>query len=108
MRIHNLFDLFDTIMQERVHRVSPEELEQFLRKTVARHKPSRGKGVAHPTELDFRQLGVRPPTFGLLVKGRRADVLHPSYVRFLENRLREAFGFTGTPINIRAIAEKPS
>ena len=108
MRIHKLFDLFDTIMQERVHRVSPEELEQFLRKTVARHKPSRGKGVAHPTVLDFRQLGVRPPTFGLLVKGRRADVLHPSYVRFLENRLREAFGFTGTPINIRAIAEKPS
>ncbi len=108
MRIHKLFGLFDTIMEERNRRVEQTELERFLHQTVARHKPSRGKGVAHPTVLDFRQTGVRPPTFGLLVKGRRTDVLHPSYVRFLENRLRETFGFGGTPIEIRSIAEKPS
>ncbi|MBI2476962.1 ribosome biogenesis GTPase Der [Candidatus Uhrbacteria bacterium] len=105
-RIANLFPLFDTIMKERAHKLSDEDLKQFLRDVVKRHKPSRGKGVAHPVILLATQSRTHPPTFDLTIKGRRADVLHPSYLRFLENRLREQFGFQGTSIHFNAIPGK--
>ena len=44
------------------------------------------------------QVGIRPPTFVMFVND--ANLIHFSYVRFMENRLREAFSFAGTPIRI--------
>lgn len=105
-RIHKLFPLFDTIMKERSKLIPDEELDTFLRRTISKHKPARGKGVAHPTIFRLKQLSVSPPTFELVIKGKRTDVLHLSYLRFLENRLREQYGFTGTPIVFRSIASK--
>ncbi len=105
-RIHKLFPLFDIIMKERERRLDDKTLETFLRQTIAKHKPSRGKGVAHPEILHITQVGIKPPKFRLTIKGRRTDVLHPSYLRFLENRLREKFGFTGTPIEFFSVGSK--
>jgi GTPase len=105
-RIHKLFPLFDIIMKERARRLDDRTLETFLRQTIAKHKPARGKGIAHPEILNITQTKVRPPTFRLTIKGRRTDVLHPSYNRFLENRLREQFGFTGTPIEFYSVGSK--
>lgn len=105
-RIHKLFPLFDTIMGERERVIGENTLDKFLRQTIARHKPARGKGVAHPKIFRLKQVGTRPPRFELVIKGSRTDVLHPSYSRFLENRLRETFGFTGTPIIFYAIPSK--
>lgn len=105
-RIHKLFPLFDKIIAERSRVIDDNALDKFLRQTIARHKPARGKGVAHPKIFRLKQVGVRPPRFELVIKGRRTDVLHASYTRFLENRLRDQFGFTGTPIIFYAIPSK--
>ena len=55
------------------------------------------KGVAHPTIFRLKQTGTHPPAFELVIKAPRTDVLHPSYLRFMENRLREKFGFKAPP-----------
>ncbi len=105
-RIHKLFPLFDKIIEERSRVIDDNALDKFLRQTIVKHKPARGKGVAHPKIFRLKQVGVRPPRFELVIKGQRTDVLHASYTRFLENRLRETFGFFGTPIIIYAIPSK--
>jgi len=56
--------------------------------------------VAHPFIYGMRQLRSNPPVFQITIKGKRRDVLHTSYLHFLENRLRERFGFKGVPIRI--------
>ena len=106
LRIHKLFPLFDKILEERSRVIQENTLEKFLKQTIARHKPARGKGVAHPTIFRLKQVGIKPPRFELVIKGQRTDVLHPSYLRFLENRLREKFDFTGTPLIFYAIPSK--
>ncbi|PIR47592.1 ribosome biogenesis GTPase Der [Candidatus Uhrbacteria bacterium CG10_big_fil_rev_8_21_14_0_10_50_16] len=105
-RIHKLFPLFDTILKERERTIDDNALDKFLNQTISRHKPARGKGVAHPKIFRLKQVGINPPRFELVIKGMRTDVLHASYSRFLENRLRETFGFTGTPIIFYAIPSK--
>ena len=50
--------------------------------------------------LYVTQVGVKPPTFVLFVND--PEIVHFSFKRFIENRIREAFGFTGTPIHIIA------
>lgn len=105
-RITTLLELIAQVQDERYKMVPEEDLETFLKVMVQRHRPSRGKGVKHPTILRLRQVGVAPPHFVMTVKGVRADVIHPSYLRFVENQLREQFGFDGTPLHITAHAER--
>lgn len=100
-RVHNLFDLIDQVQANRFVHIPENELDEFWRKAVVKHKPSKGKGPKAPTVLGMTQVGTAPPTFKLVIKAKRTDVLHPSYLRYLENRLREEFDFTGTPIQIR-------
>ncbi|MEK7202985.1 MAG: ribosome biogenesis GTPase Der, partial [Patescibacteria group bacterium] len=63
------------------------------------HKPAKGKGVKHPRIYEFKQTSVNPPKFELRIGIK--DNLHFSYLRFIENRLREKFGFKGVPIFIK-------
>ncbi|TAK03265.1 ribosome biogenesis GTPase Der [Patescibacteria group bacterium] len=100
-RINELFDIIDQVETSRHMVVTEEELDAFLRETTKRHLPSRGKGPSHPKVLGLVQTGIAPPTFHLTVKAKQTDVLHPSYLRYLENRLREHFGYKGSPIEIR-------
>lgn len=102
--IDKIFKAVAHVQNERYRFVEEEELENFLKEVMRQHRPSRGKGVAHPKIIRFRQTRVAPPRFELTVKGGRADALHPSYLRFLENRLRERYGFDGTPIVIESKA----
>ena len=105
-RIPKLFPLFDKIMEERSREITENALDKFLRQMIMRHKPARGKGVAHPTIFRLKQTGTHPPAFELVIKGSRTDVLHPSYLRFMENRLREKFGFQGTPIKLYVLPSR--
>lgn len=81
-----------------------ETLREFLKAVVKQHRPSRGGGVQHPHILSLKQVGTHPPHFEIVTRGE----LHPSYLKFLENRLRDTFGFVGTPIQIslRALKKK--
>ena len=76
--------------------LTEETLTIFLKTVVKKHRPTKRGGVRHPKVLSLKQVHADPPLFEIAVLGE----LHPSYLRFLENRLREHFGFTGVPITI--------
>jgi len=98
-KVNKIFDLILNIADARSLRLSDSQLDHFLSRIVKIHKPSRGKGVKHPHIYELTQTYINPPKFELRVG--HADELHFSYVRFVENRLREKYGFTGTPIHIK-------
>lgn len=97
-RVKKILDLALEIKQVREKIIDDKQLEKFLKQNVKIHRPSRGKGVKHPYIYGLRQTGAKPPTFVLTVN--KKESLHFSYLRFLENRLREEFGFVGTPIRV--------
>jgi GTP-binding protein len=94
-RIHKLYGLIEEVYGSRFLRVSTRELNDFLRQEVL----VRG-GL--PSEVKIRyiaQVRVDPPTFVLF--SNKKYKLHFSFERFIENRIRERFPFTGTPIIIK-------
>ena len=100
-RVKNLFDLIDEVQTHRHAYIPEKELDEFWRRAVVKHKPSKGKGPKAPTVLGLQQIKTAPPVFQLIIKAKQTDVLHPSYLRYMENRMREQFILTGTPIRIR-------
>jgi GTP-binding protein len=84
-------------------RIDTAALNRWLEETTARHEPSMAEtGGTRRRPVKFlyaTQTGVAPPTFLLFCTAPEA--VQKSYVRFLENRLRESFGLAGTPIRLR-------
>ncbi len=103
-RVHDVFAFADQVKANAEREITENALDKFFRQTIAREK-SRG-GVKHPYIYRMRQIGVRPPTFHVSVRGR-VDAVHSSYYKYLENRLREKFDFTGTAIKIISKAVIP-
>jgi GTP-binding protein len=96
-RTPKLLETIDRIAAARRQRVPTPVLNRFL-DTVTRAHPPVSPGHRSVRVLYAAQTGVRPPTFVLFTNV--ATHLHFSYERFLENRLREAYGFVGTPLRI--------
>jgi GTP-binding protein len=67
---------------------------------IARKRPTKGKGSKPPKIIALQQISTAPPLFDLIIKSKRADFLSVSYVRYLENRLREQYNLEGTPLRI--------
>ncbi|OGL74251.1 ribosome biogenesis GTPase Der [Candidatus Uhrbacteria bacterium RIFCSPHIGHO2_12_FULL_57_11] len=86
--------------------IDAKTLDSFFRQALSRQKPRAGRGVRHPYIYSMKQVDTRPPTFLLAVRGEKTT-LHPSYLSYLENRLREQFDLVGTPVRILAKAVKP-
>ena len=107
-RAQALFPLIDKVFKSRFTQLTDDEARQFMSQAIMRHRPVKGKGVKHPKVTSFTQRSVNPPRFVLDVDLARRDSLADSYVRFLENRMRERYDFTGTPIRIRIEAGKKS
>ena len=105
-RVKKIFPIIDRVQEARHKEISNEELEEFLKKALRKHNPSKGKGPKIPKIVALRQVGTIPPRFHLFIRGARVDVLHPSYIRYLENRLREEFKLEGTPVIIRRRSTK--
>ncbi len=82
---------------ERRKRVSTPDLNRILQAASTRQAPPAGK-LGPPKIFYATQVGVAPPTFVFFA--RHADQVHFSYRRFLENQLRNEFGFDGTPIRM--------
>ncbi|MFT5443188.1 MAG: GTP-binding protein [Myxococcota bacterium] len=84
-------------------RVSTPELNRWLQATVRKHEPAFGRKSGHvrrPIRFFYMaQIGVRPPTFMFFCTQPKS--IQTSYRRYLENQLREAFGFEGTSIRLR-------
>ncbi|MEI7742052.1 MAG: ribosome biogenesis GTPase Der [bacterium] len=99
-RTGELLDLALQVQVEREKVVDEEDLMKLFKRIIAEHKPARGAGPKHPYLYKMKQEGSKPPRFVVTLKGRK-ETVHWSYLRFLENRLREEYGFIGTPIDIR-------
>jgi GTP-binding protein len=84
---------------ERLKRVTTGELNRLLARAQARYAPKAEKGNADVRILYGTQVGVAPPTFVLSLN--HPVNLHFSYKRYLENQIREAFGFEGTPLTLK-------
>ena len=96
-RVMQLFRLIDTVAAERERRIGTPELNAVIQEAVTRRPPPAERG--RPVRVRYAtQVGVKPPTF--LCFTTAGGRLHFSYLRYLENSLREAYGFRGTPIRL--------
>jgi GTP-binding protein len=98
-----IFDQVEHILEERNKRISTSELNQFVEKLILDHAPT-GKSQTKPRIYYITQPEVNPPLFKIFVN--RESAFHFSYLRYLENRIREKYHFTGTPIKLE-YKEKP-
>ena len=98
-----IFDQVERILEERNKRISTSELNRFVEKLILDHPPT-GKTRIRPKIYYITQAEVNPPLFKIFVNKQKA--FHFSYLRYLENRLREKYSFTGTPIKLE-YKEKP-
>ena len=94
---HKIFDLVEQIYVEFNRRVPTAELNKFLEATIEAHSPPQKHH--HPVRLNYMtQTRVRPPTF--VVWSNSPEGVKPPYKRYMENRLREFYGFDGSPIRL--------
>ncbi len=98
LKVQKIMDLVTTISEARKIEISDSQLQKFLMKIVKIHLPAKGKGLKAPRIYEFTQTRSNPPMFNIRIGSK--DNLHFSYVRFMENKLREKWGFTGTPIKM--------
>ncbi|HJP89275.1 MAG TPA: ribosome biogenesis GTPase Der [Candidatus Limnocylindrales bacterium] len=107
-RISRVLELAVDIWAERRRRVSTGELNRLVGEAVRRQEPPPMKG-RRPKIFYATQVAIAPPTFVFFA--REAAAVHFSYRRYLENQLRETFGFHGTPIRLifreRATVREP-
>lgn len=96
-RTPKLLEAIDRVAVARRVRVPTPELNRFIGEVTARHPPV-SPGHRHVRVLFAAQTGVAPPSFVLFTNV--ATKLHFSYQRYLENQLRETYGFVGTPLKI--------
>lgn len=95
--IYKILDLANEIMIERQKRISTSELNAFLQRVTFKHLPASAK-LKKPKFMYVSQVDIRPPKFILFFK--HPENLHFSYPRYLENQIREKYGFTGTSIEL--------
>lgn len=95
--LSHVYEQVDLIMQERRKRITTAKLNIFLERMINDHPPT-GKGRVRPKIYYITQPELEPPRF--LVFVNKASNFHFSYLRYIENRIREQFGFGGTPIKV--------
>ncbi|HIZ43631.1 MAG TPA: ribosome biogenesis GTPase Der [Firmicutes bacterium] len=94
-RLPKLFDHIDVVIENQNLRIATGVLNEILMEAVAMQQPPSDKG--HRLKIYYMtQVSVKPPTFVLFVNDK--ELMHFSYTRYLENKIREAFGFGGTPL----------
>ena len=104
-RLPKLYEAIDQVIESQTLRVRTGVLNEILTEAVAMQQPPSDKGKRLRIYY-MTQVGVKPPTFVLFVNDR--ELMHFSYVRYLENRIRDAFGFEGTSLKfiVRERGEK--
>lgn len=98
-RVRNVLDTVEYVAEQAAMRVRTSRLNEVIQEAVLMHQPPSHKGKSLKV-LYAQQIGVNPPHILLFVNDPQR--LHFSYKRYLENKLREAFGFVGSPIIISA------
>ena len=96
-RIHRLPEVISYVAEQNAQRIATSILNQVIEDAVAINPPPTEKGKRLKI-LYVTQVKIKPPTFVIFVN--EPEIMHFSYQRYLENKLREAFGFEGTPIQM--------
>ncbi len=97
-RLGKVLQLVNTVMESYTFRISSNRLNQIVGEITALHQPPSVKGRMFKIYYT-KQIKVKPPTFQLNVN--EPEGMHFSYERYLENKLREYFGFVGSPIRFK-------
>lgn len=104
-RLNKLFEMIDVVIENHSLRVATGVLNEIMTEAVALQQPPSDKGKRLRLYY-ITQVAVKPPTFVIFVNSK--ELMHFSYTRYLENKVREAFGFRGTSLKflIRERKEK--
>ncbi|MBU5470780.1 ribosome biogenesis GTPase Der [Falcatimonas sp. MSJ-15] len=104
-RMNKMFDMIDMIIDSQTMRIQTGVLNEILTEAVAMQQPPSDKG--RRLKLFYiTQVSIKPPTFVIFVNDKK--LMHFSYTRYIENKIRDAFGFKGTSLRfiIRERKEK--
>ncbi len=94
-RLPKLFETIDMVLENQSMRIQTGVLNEILTEAVAMQQPPSDRG--HRLKIFYMtQVAVKPPTFVIFVNDK--ELMHFSYTRYLENQIREAFGFRGTSL----------
>ena len=96
-RTKKIFDMLETVIENHAMRIQTGVLNEILMEAVALQQPPSDKGKRLKL-FYMTQVSTKPPTFVLFVN--KKELMHFSYQRYIENRIRDKFGFMGTPIRI--------
>ena len=96
-RLFTVFEYIDRVYEQTRKRISTADMNKFIEEIKVQHKPPSQKGK-HAKILYATQVSIKPTLVILFVNQVR--LFHFSYMRFLENQLREKFGFEGVPITL--------
>ena len=104
-RLNKLYDMIDMVIENQTLRVATGVLNEIMTEAVAMQQPPSDKGKRLKLYY-ITQVAVKPPSFVIFVNNK--ELMHFSYTRYLENKIREAFGFRGTALKffIRERKEK--
>jgi len=94
-RLNKLFDIIEKVIQNQNLRIATGVLNQILAEATALQQPPSDKGKQLRLYY-ITQVAVKPPTFVIFVNDK--NLMHFSYQRYIENKIREAFGFAGTSL----------
>ena len=94
-RLPKLFDSIEVVIQNHSLRIATGVLNEILTEAVAMQQPPSDKGKRLRLYY-ITQVAVKPPTFVIFVNDK--ELMHFSYTRYLENRIRDTFGFKGTAL----------
>ena len=94
-RLYKLFDMIDFVIENHSMRVETGILNEIMAEAVAMQQPPSDKGKRLKL-FYITQVAVKPPTFVIFVNDK--ELMHFSYTRYLENRIRDTFGFKGTAL----------
>lgn len=95
-RLNKLFDAVDQVLESQSLRIQTGVLNEILTEAVAMQQPPSDKGRRLKI-FYMTQVSIKPPTFVIFVNDKK--LMHFSYQRYLENRIRDSFGFQGTAIH---------
>lgn len=94
-RLPKLFDMIDAVIENHSLRIATGVLNEIVSEAVVMQQPPSDKGKRLKIYY-VTQVSVKPPTFVIFVNDK--ELMHFSYTRYLENRIRDTFGFRGTPL----------
>lgn len=101
LRTRSLLDTALKVQQERTRTIEYNALNRFLKTILKQKKPLASYGPKSPYIHDVAQVRTEPPTFLITIRGEK-ETIHSAWLKFFEKRLRDKFGFEGTPIVVKA------